>query len=248
VENVSIRVQLDITGGGEQVGLIHRRRGEASLPQIAAPALAEIHLPGITPMGLAQGRAQAPRIIRHQDQMRGWASGNTPTPPPLPRGTPAPAVRCSWRNPLRRRTPAGGAAGVNTAGAPLARPPHPRRPPRSPPEPAGLQNLLPSKAGREAIRARHEGRCRDDAPEHCPRGQCQTRHGQRLPCQDRAGAGGEGGRRSGRRGTRPDRRRPKPQSDRGGIHFRPRPDPGLGPDAIANVPMAVGARHSTSTV
>ena len=60
MENVSIRVQLDITGGGEQVGLIHRRRGEASLPQIAAPALAEIHLPGITPMGLAQGRAQTP--------------------------------------------------------------------------------------------------------------------------------------------------------------------------------------------
>ena len=38
-----------------------------------------------------------------------------------------------------------GAAGVNTAGAPLARPPHPRRAPRSPLEPAGLQNLLPSK-------------------------------------------------------------------------------------------------------
>jgi hypothetical protein len=38
-----------------------------------------------------------------------------------------------------------GAAGVNTAGAPLARPPHPMRAPRSPPEPAGLQNLLPSK-------------------------------------------------------------------------------------------------------
>ena len=38
-----------------------------------------------------------------------------------------------------------GAAGVNTAGAPLARPPHPMCAPRPPPEPAGLQNLLPSK-------------------------------------------------------------------------------------------------------
>jgi hypothetical protein len=35
--------------------------------------------------------------------------------------------------------------GVITAGAPLARPPHPMRAPQSPPAPAGLQNLLPSK-------------------------------------------------------------------------------------------------------
>src|ERR1700720_2056860 len=44
-----------------------------------------------------------------------------------------------------------GAAGENTAGAPLARPPHPMRAPRSPPEPAGLQNLLPSNIERWAI-------------------------------------------------------------------------------------------------
>jgi len=31
-------------------------------------ALGEIDLPGITPMGLVQGRAQAPRIARHHDQ------------------------------------------------------------------------------------------------------------------------------------------------------------------------------------
>jgi hypothetical protein len=46
---------------------------------------------------------------------------------------------------LPRRRGRVGAAGVNTAGAPLARPPHPMRAPQSPPEPAGLQNLLPSK-------------------------------------------------------------------------------------------------------
>lgn len=37
------------------------------------------------------------------------------------------------------------ALGVNTDGAPLARQPHPMRAPRSPPEPAAVQNLLPSK-------------------------------------------------------------------------------------------------------
>ena len=52
-------------------------------------------------------------------------------------GPPARAIAC--------RRGSVGAAGVNTAGAPLARPPHPMRAPQSPPEPAGLQNLLPSK-------------------------------------------------------------------------------------------------------
>jgi hypothetical protein len=91
--------QLDIAGGGEQAGLISRHRGEPSVPQIAAPALAEIDVPGITPRGLAQGRAQAPhRPAPGSDALVG-ASGNTPTPPPMRRRIQPPAVRCRSRKP-----------------------------------------------------------------------------------------------------------------------------------------------------
>src|SRR6266446_1492572 len=64
-------------------------------------------------------RAVAPRQARGRSSSPQGAPGQCRRPPP--------------------------ALGVNTDGAPLARQPHPMRAPRSPPEPAGVQNLLPSK-------------------------------------------------------------------------------------------------------
>src|SRR6266850_6811702 len=64
-------------------------------------------------------RAVAPRQARGRSSSPQGAPGQGGRPPP--------------------------ALGVNTDGAPLAHQPHPMPAPRSPPEPAGVQNLLPSK-------------------------------------------------------------------------------------------------------
>src|SRR6266850_5060982 len=64
-------------------------------------------------------RAVAPRQARGRSSSPQGAPGRCRTPPP--------------------------ALGASTDGAPLARQPDPMRAPRSPPEPAGVQNLLPSK-------------------------------------------------------------------------------------------------------
>ena len=63
------RVEFDIAGRCHQVRLIHRRRGETALPQIARPALAQIDPPGIAPVRLGQRRPQAVDVIGHKDQV-----------------------------------------------------------------------------------------------------------------------------------------------------------------------------------
>ena len=85
------------------------------------------------PVAGRSGGAMADRPADPVCQKNSWTHSEAQ----IAAGPPARVIAC--------RRGSVGAAGVNTAGAPLARPPHPMRAPRSPPEPAGLQNLLPSK-------------------------------------------------------------------------------------------------------
>ena len=63
------RIDLHVARAGEQIGFVHRERRKAPLPQRSAPALAKIDMPGVAPVGFAEGGAQAARVRRHQDQM-----------------------------------------------------------------------------------------------------------------------------------------------------------------------------------
>ena len=62
-------VQLDVTRAGKKIIFIHREGGKSSLPEITAPTLAEIHVPGIPPMGLGERCLLPLRIARQKDQM-----------------------------------------------------------------------------------------------------------------------------------------------------------------------------------
>jgi len=48
---------------------VHDEGGEAALPKIAAPALAEVDAPGVAAMRLAERSAQGLGVRRHQDQV-----------------------------------------------------------------------------------------------------------------------------------------------------------------------------------
>src|SRR6267142_2802060 len=75
-------------------------------------------------------RAVAPRQARGRSSSPQGAPGQCRRPPP--------------------------ALGASTDGAPLARHPRPMRAPRSPPEPAGVQNLLPSKQSVLRVNDKHQ--------------------------------------------------------------------------------------------
>ena len=63
------RVAFDIAGGGEEVRLVEDAGSEPPLPEIAAPALAQVDRTGIAPMGLAQAVGEPLGGVRHEDQM-----------------------------------------------------------------------------------------------------------------------------------------------------------------------------------
>jgi len=51
-------VELDVPRGGQQIGFIERERSGAPLPEMPAPALAEVASPRVPAMRLADGPAQ----------------------------------------------------------------------------------------------------------------------------------------------------------------------------------------------
>src|SRR4051794_4578301 len=63
------RIELDIAQAGMEVRLIHCDRGEAALPQMAAPALALVDRPAIAAVDRRQRRAETVGPTRHQNQV-----------------------------------------------------------------------------------------------------------------------------------------------------------------------------------
>lgn len=58
------RVEFHSAGAGEQIRLVHDAGVEAALPEVAAPALTPVHLPGVAPVRLAERRPQTVRRAR----------------------------------------------------------------------------------------------------------------------------------------------------------------------------------------
>jgi hypothetical protein len=63
------RVQLNVTQAGVEMRFVHRKGSEAALPEIAAPALTLIDLPGIAAVGRRQSAPKPVRAGRDEDRM-----------------------------------------------------------------------------------------------------------------------------------------------------------------------------------
>jgi hypothetical protein len=62
------RIEFDVPHGGQQIGFIERERGEAPLPEMPAPALAEVGPSRVPAMRPADGLVQTACRLGHHDQ------------------------------------------------------------------------------------------------------------------------------------------------------------------------------------
>jgi hypothetical protein len=63
------RIEFHVPGRPQQIALVHRKRGESSLPQVPAPALPEVDPACVAPVRLPQAPPQPVLALRHHDQM-----------------------------------------------------------------------------------------------------------------------------------------------------------------------------------
>ena len=62
-------VEVDVAGGLAEVGVLHGIRGKAPLPEVAAPAPAEIDAARVVAVGFADGEAQGLLALGHGDEV-----------------------------------------------------------------------------------------------------------------------------------------------------------------------------------
>ena len=62
-------VEFDIAHRRQEVVLVHHERGKAPLPQVSTPALAEVDVPRIASVGLANRAGQTVYGLGHRNQM-----------------------------------------------------------------------------------------------------------------------------------------------------------------------------------
>jgi len=63
------RIEFDVSGGGQEVFVVHHKRSETALPEMPPPAFAEVDVARVTPVCLADPPPQPVLVLGHGDQV-----------------------------------------------------------------------------------------------------------------------------------------------------------------------------------